>query len=96
MFVKTPSSKQEWLEISKKFETRRNYPHALGAMDGKHVTIRRPSNAGSYYYNYRHTHSIILLAIAGPEYECLCADIGSNDRVNDSGVWNKSSLLQAI
>ena len=96
MFVKTPSSKQEWLEISKKFETRRNYPHALGAMDGKHVTIRRPSNAGSYYYNYRHTHSIILLAIAGPEYECLCADIGSNDRVNDSGVWNKSSLLHAI
>ena len=51
---------------------------------------------GSYYYNYKHTHSIILLAIAGPEYECLYADIGSNDRVNDSGVWNKSSLLQAI
>ena len=96
VFVKTPSSKQEWLEISKTFEARRNYPHALGAMDGKHVTIRRPSNAGSYYYNYRHTHSIILLAIAGPEYECLYADIGSNDRVNDSGVWNKSSLLQAI
>ena len=51
---------------------------------------------GSYYYNYKHTHSIILLAIAGPEYECLYADVGSNGRVNDSGVWNKSSLLQAI
>ena len=96
VFVKTPSSEQEWLEISKKFETRWNYPHALGAIDGKHVTIRKPSNTGSCYYNYKHTHSIILLAIAGPEYECLYADIGSNDRVNDSGVWNKSSLLQAI
>ena len=96
VFVKTPSSEQEWLEISKKFETRWNYPHALGAIDGKHVTIRKPSNAGSYYYNYKHTHSIILLAIAGPEYECLYADVGSNGRVNDSGVWNKSSLLQAI
>ena len=52
--------------------------------------------AGSYYYNYKHTHSIILLAIAGPEYECLYADVGSNDRGNDSGVWNKSSLLKAI
>ena len=70
--------------------------HSLGAIDGKHVTIRKPSNAGSYYYNYKHTHSIILLAIAGPEYECLYADVGSNGRVNDSGVWNKSSLLQAI
>ena len=96
VFVKTPSSEQEWLEISKKFETRWNYPHALGAIDGKHVTIRKPSNAGSYYYNYKHTHSIILLAIAGPEYECLYADVGSNDRVNDSGVGNKSSLLHAI
>ena len=36
------------------------------------------------------------MAITGPEYECLYADIGSNDRVNDSGVWSKSSLLQAI
>ena len=96
MFVKTPSSEQEWLEISKKFETRWNYPHALGGIDGKHVTIRKPRNAGSYYYNCKHTHSIILLAIAGPEYECLYADVGYNGRVNDSGVWNKSSLLQAI
>ena len=96
VFVKTPSSEQEWLEISKKFETRWNYPHALGAIDGKHVTIRKPSNAGSHFYNYKHTHSIILLAIAGPEYECLYADVGSNGRVNDSGIWNKSSLLQAM
>ena len=84
VFVKTPSSEQEWLEISKKIEIRWNYPQALGVIDGKHVTIRKPSNAGSYYYNYKHTHSIILLAIAGPEYECLYADVGSKGRVNDS------------
>ena len=95
VFVKTPSSEQEWLEISKKFETRWNYPHALGAIDGKHVTIRKPSNDGSYHYNYKHMYSIILSPIAGPEYECLYADVGCNGRVNDSGVWNKSSLLQA-
>jgi len=62
----------------------------------KHVTIKKPANCGSYYYNYKHTHSIILLAIAGPNYECLYADVGSNGRVNDSGVWNNSSLLQSI
>ena len=51
VFVETPSSEQEWLEISKKFEARWNYPHVLGAIDWKHVTIRKPSNAGSYHYN---------------------------------------------
>ena len=42
VFVKTPSFEQEWLEISKKFETRWNYSHALGAIDGKPDTIRKP------------------------------------------------------
>ena len=84
------------LRLMNWFETRWNYPYALGAIDGEHVMIRKPSNAGSYYYNYKHTHSIILLAITGPEYKCLYADIGSNGRVNDSGVWKKSPLLQAI
>ena len=77
-FLKIPSSEIEWLEISKKFEA----PHALGAIDGKHVRVQKPKNAGSFYYNYKHTHSTILMAIAGP--------------VNDSGIWNRSSLLQGI
>ena len=95
-FLKVPSSDAEWLEISKKFEEKWNYPHALGAIDGKHVRIQKPKNGGSFYYNYKHTHSVILMAIAGPEYECLYADVGSNGRVNDSGVWNKTSLLRGI
>ena len=36
------------------------------------------------------------MAIAGLEYECLYADVGSNGRVNDSGIWNKTSLRQGI
>ena len=36
------------------------------------------------------------MAIAGPEYEYLYADVGSNGRVNDSGIWHKTSLLQGI
>ena len=95
-FMKVPSTKAEWLDISRKFEERWNFPHALGAIDGKHIRIQKPKNGGSFYYNYKHTHSIILMAIAGPEYECLYADVGSNGRVNDSGIWNKSSLLQGI
>ena len=95
-FLKVPSTNAEWLEISKKFEEKWSFPHALGANDGKHVRIQKPKNGGSLYYNYKHTHSIILMAIAGPEYECLYADVGSNGRVNDSGIWNKTSLLQGI
>ena len=45
---------------------------------------------GFFYYNYKHTHSMILMAIAGPEYEYLYVNVGSNGRVNDSGIWKKA------
>ena len=56
--------------------------------------FEQPNNGGLHFHNYKHTHSIILLAIAGPEYECLYTDVGSTSRVN--GMLNKCSLLQAI
>ena len=36
------------------------------------------------------------MAIAGPDYECLCAKTGSNCMVNDGGVWSKIRLLQSV
>ena len=95
-FIKVLSTEAAWLDISKRFEEKWNFPHALGAIDGNHARIQKPKNGGSFYYNYKHTHSIILMAIAGPEYKCLYADVGSNGRFNDSGIWNKTSLLQGI
>ena len=35
------------------------------------------------------------LAIAGPDYECLYAKIGSNCMANDGEVWSKSRLLES-
>ena len=88
-FIKVLATKAEWLNVSKRFEDRWNYPHALGAIDGKHVRIQKLKNGGSFYYNYKNTHSIILMAIAGRDYECLYADVGS-------GIWNNCALLQRI
>ena len=51
----------------------------------KHVVIRKPKNGGSFFYNYKHTHSIILMAIAGPNYECLYADVSSPLKVQKTG-----------
>ena len=36
------------------------------------------------------------MAIAGPDYECLYAKIGSNSTVNDGGGWSKIRLLQPV
>ena len=65
-------------------------------IDGKHIPIRPPPGTGSEYFNYKKTFSIILLAIAGPDYECIYADVGSNGRMNDAGVWNSFDLRKRI
>ena len=36
------------------------------------------------------------MAIAGPDYECIYVDIGSNRQMNDSGVWNSSDLRRKV
>ena len=96
IYLKVPSSPEEWLTVAEKFESRWQFPNCIGAMDGKHIVMQPPGNSGSYYYNYKHTNSIVLMAVAGPNYEYLYYDIGTNGRVNYGGVWNKCGLAKAL
>lgn len=38
IYMKLPSE-DEWLTIAKNFETNANFPHCLGAIDGKHFSV---------------------------------------------------------
>ena len=94
--LNTPRSKEKWLEISKNFEERWNFPNGLGAVDGKHIVMEQPTNSGSHYRNNKGTDSIILLAMIGPEYEFLYVDVGINGRNSDDGIWSRCPLKDAL
>jgi len=42
----------EWKVIANGFNDQWNFPDCLGAVDGKHVSIKKPPRTGSYYCNY--------------------------------------------
>ena len=50
--------------------------NGIRAIDRKHVIVQQPSNSGLHYYDCKGNNSIVLLAVFGPEYQCLWASAG--------------------
>ena len=50
-YLKVPSTSQEWRQIGNVFEDKWNFPHCLGAIDGKDINMQAPANSGSLYFN---------------------------------------------
>lgn len=78
------------------FALKWQFPHCFGAIDGKHITIVAPQNSGSLYYNYKNTHSIVLMGVADANYKLIYVDVGCNGRISDEGVFNNCSLHDAL
>ncbi|KAJ8942352.1 hypothetical protein NQ314_007010 [Rhamnusium bicolor] len=89
-------SEEEWLRISQDFENQWNLPHCIGAIDGKHVAIQAPPHSGSDFYNYKGSHSIILMAVCDASYCFTIVDIGAKGRQSDGGVFRHSQIGQKL
>ena len=94
--LKCPTTPEEWKQVAQRFSSKWNYHNCCGALDGKHVAMRKPANCGSYYYNYKGFHSVVLLALVDANYKFLYADVGAEGSASDGGIWNCSSLLRAL
>ena len=87
----TPSTPDGWKEVAQGFGRRWNFPHACGAIDGKHIKINKPSKSGSAYFNYKGFFSIVLMGLVDADYRFLWVHVGAEGAASDAGIFNRSS-----
>ncbi|XP_075742364.1 uncharacterized protein LOC142796168 isoform X3 [Rhipicephalus microplus] len=71
IYVALPSTQNEWSKVARDFEMRRDMPHCLSAIDGKHVIVECPENSGSREKNYKGSFRKSLTAISDENYRPL-------------------------
>lgn len=94
--MKTPKSQEEWTEVMRGFKDSCNFPNCIGALGGKHITIKKPNKSGSIYFNYKKTFSIILFSAVDANYKFIYTDTGAPGSQGDAGVRQTTPLQEDI
>lgn len=95
LYLKPPQGPSEWLQISEQF-SKWNFYNCLGSVDGKHVTLQKPRNSGSVYFNYKSRLSLVLMAICDANYRFVFVDIGQPGGLSDGGIWEATEIGRAL
>ncbi|KAL5243347.1 hypothetical protein ACI65C_010757 [Semiaphis heraclei] len=88
--------RSNWVQVAKQFYEQWQIPNCCGALDGKHVVHQAFANSGSTNFNYKGSHSTVLLALCDANYYFTIVDIGSPGRCSDGGIFKECTLGKAI
>ena len=91
-YMSPPENEEQWKNIAQEFGNLLQFPHVVGAIDGKLVVIEAPAKSGTLYCNYKGTFSIVLLAVCDAKYNFTLVDVGQYGSNNDSGVLAQSKI----
>lgn len=91
-----PTDAEDWQAIADGFMKKWNFPHTLGALDGKHITCKKPPGSGSTYFSYNKFFSVLLLGLVDANCKFIWVDIGGRGAAGDALVWSESDLKEAV
>ena len=93
-FLFCPTTEQGWRDLADQWYQRWNFPHTVGAIDGKHVACKAPPNSGSEFYNYKGFYSVILFAMVDADYKFTYPQtLRSTTKVISIVGWTRTGFM---
>ena len=92
-YLRCPTTPDEWKELEWEFRIRWN---ALGALDGKHVALKKPKNSGALYHNYKGFFSTVMLALVDGQHMFRWVDVGTAGSCTNAQMFNTCHLKRKI
>jgi len=78
--------------MAKHYQALWNFPHSMGAIDGKHVVLQCSRNSASEYFNYKNAFNIVFFLLVGANYNFMFVDAECQGRISDSGVFTNTAI----
>ncbi|KAL7294230.1 hypothetical protein TKK_0012246 [Trichogramma kaykai] len=91
-----PPSTSDLKRIADEYKENFDFPHCVGALDGRHCPIRQPPHSGAEFYNYKKFYSIVLTAMCDEHKRFTFLNLGSFGSWNDASIFHYSDIRQNL
>jgi len=88
--------KNDWIRTADEFYERTNIPSCIGAVDGKHIRIRKPKESGSQFFNYKNFSSTVLMTVADTDCCTVSVEVRAYASSSDYNVFKNSTIVKLL
>ena len=94
-YIKFPENDAEYLAAMATFQCRQ-IPNCVGAIDGSHIRILRPTECSTDFYNRKGYYSILLQGICDGDGKFLSVSCGYPGSIHDARMLRRSGFYKNV
>ena len=95
-YLKLPRDNELYETVDNLFQERFGFSQVLGAVDGTHIAINKPTENSQGYFSYKMKYTLNVQAVCDAKGKFLDVDIRWSGGTHDTKVYAKSHINKAM